>query len=204
LTAVPATATVGGMSAGEETRQLSMSDADLARGIALASPGTAEAEEAELYRRFAPRVRLYGLKHLRDEAAAQDLVQQVLLVTIERLRAGEVRKPEEIASFILGTSRVMAGSLQRTERRRQSLVGQFHVREQAEEPFIFALDVARVERCLQTLGQRDRTVLILTFYAEKTSSEIAEELGLTSGVVRVVRHRALDRLRECVGLRRSA
>jgi RNA polymerase sigma-70 factor (ECF subfamily) len=192
------------MSAGGETSQLPVSDADLARGIALASPGAAQAEEAELYRRFAPRVRLYGLKHLRDEAGAQDLVQQVLLVTIERLRAGEVRKPEEIGSFILGTSRVMAGALQRTERRRQSLVEQFKVSEIAEEPSAYALDVALVERCLQTLSQRDRAVLILTFYAEKTSADIAEELGLTSGVVRVARHRALDRLRECVGLRRSA
>ncbi len=73
----------------------------------------------------------------------------------------------------------------------------------AEEPAVFALDIALVERCLQSLGQRDRAVLILTFYAEKTAAEIAGELGLTSGAVRVARHRALDRLRECVGLRRS-
>ena len=84
-----------------------------------------------MYRRFAPRVRLYGLKHLRDDALAQDLVQQVLLVTIERLRAGEVRKPDEIGSFILGTSRLLAGSLKRTERRRQSLVERFHLTEPA-------------------------------------------------------------------------
>ena len=192
------------MSAGGETRELPVSDADLARGIASASPGAAQDEEAELYRRFAPRVRLYGLKHLRDEAAAQDLVQQVLLVTIERLRAREVRKPEEIGSFILGTARVMAGALLRTVRRRQSLMDQFKVSEIAEESFVVAFDVAVVERCLQTLAQRDRAVLILTFYAEKTSAEIAEELGVTSGVVRVARHRALDRLRECVGLRGPA
>jgi RNA polymerase sigma-70 factor (ECF subfamily) len=190
------------MSAGSEIRQLSMRDAELAQRIASTSPGTAEAEEAELYRRFAPRVRLYGLKHLRDEHAAQDLAQDVLFVTIERLRAGEIRKPEEIGSFILGTSRVMAGSLKRTERRRQGLMERFNPAEPAEEPSVIALDLPRVERCLQTLGARDRAVLILAFYAEKTSSEIAEELGLTSGVVRVARHRALDRLRECVGLRR--
>jgi DNA-directed RNA polymerase specialized sigma24 family protein len=44
-------------------------------------------------------------------------------------------------------------------------------------------------------------VLLLTFYAEKSSSEIAEELGVTGTVVRVARHRALERLRECVRLR---
>ena len=70
------------------------SDGDIARAIAAAA-GAAQAEESELYRRFARRVRLYGLKHLRDEAAAADLAQQVLLVTIQRLRAGEVRNPDE-------------------------------------------------------------------------------------------------------------
>jgi len=176
-------------------------DADLARAVASAPAGAAQAEEAELYLRFAPRVRLYGLKHLRDEAAAQDLVQQVLLVTIEQLRAAIVRKPEAIGSFILGTSRMIAGSIARGERRRQALLERWKPAEPADDAFI-ALDAARVERCLQTLDGRDRTVLMLTFYGEKSASEIGEQLGLTSGAVRVARHRALDRLRDCVFTRR--
>jgi hypothetical protein len=42
------------------------SDGDLARAVANRTTGSAEAAEGELYRRFAPRVRLYGLRHLRD------------------------------------------------------------------------------------------------------------------------------------------
>jgi RNA polymerase sigma factor (sigma-70 family) len=57
-----------------------------------------------------------------------------------------------------------------------------------------------MERCLHLLAERDRRVLLLTFYAERTSTEIAAELGVTDTVVRVARHRALGRLRECVGL----
>ncbi len=65
------------------------SDGDLARAVVAArGSGSAEAAESELYRRFAPRVRLYGLRHLRDEDAARDLVQQVMLLTIEKLRSG--------------------------------------------------------------------------------------------------------------------
>lgn len=203
MTTARAAATVGGMSGSGAVRQPSATDAELARCIASAAPGAAQAEEAELYRRFAPLVRLYGIRHLRDGAAAEDLAQQVLCVTIERLRAGEVRKPDQIGSFILGTSRMMAGSLKRAERRRHGLLERFVVAESTEEPSIISLDIARLERCLQTLGERDRAVLILTFYAEKTSVQIAGELGLTSGAVRVVRHRALDRLRDCIGLRRS-
>ena len=67
---------------------IDLSDGDLARAVAGRGPGLAEAAEAELYRPLAPRVRLYGLRHLRDEDAARDLVQQVMLLAIEKLRGG--------------------------------------------------------------------------------------------------------------------
>ena len=68
------------------------------------------AAETEFYRRLAPRVRLYGLKHLRDAQAASDLVQQVLMLTLERLRAGELRDPERLVSFVFGTATVQGAT----------------------------------------------------------------------------------------------
>ncbi len=187
-----------------EVRPSPLTDAQLAQRIASSPAGAAQIEEAELYRRFVARVRLYGLRHLRDEAAAQDLAQEVLLVAIERLRAGEIRNPEQIGSFILGTSRFMAGSVRRTAQRHQRLAEQFAVATTANQSSIAALDSTRVGRCLETLGERERAILILTFYAEKTAAEIAQTLGSTAGGIRVSRYRALQRLRECIGLRRPA
>ena len=200
LTAPGMAASVPRMHWSADSRPSTAGDGELARAIASTAPGAAQAEESELYRRFAPRVRLYGLKHLRDDAAADDLAQQVLLVTIERLRAGEVRNPDEIGSFILGTSRMLADSAGRKTRRREKLTAQFHAPELYSEPDDAPGDIEAVERCLNGLGDRDRKVLVLSFYAEKTSAEIAKELGVTGTVVRVVRHRALTRLRDCVRL----
>jgi RNA polymerase sigma-70 factor, ECF subfamily len=203
LTAVWTAVSVALVHESADTRQVAAADGELARAIAAAPPGAAPAEEAELYRRFAYRVRLYGLKHLRDVAAADDLAQEVLLVTIERLRAGEVRNPDEIGSFILGTSRLLANSTQRKTRRRDSLTAQFHVQALYAAPPAASEDLDVVEGCLHALAERDRRVLMLTFYAEKTSAEIAATLGVTSTVVRVARHRALERMRDCVGLREA-
>ena len=177
-------------------------DAEVARAIAQQQADTAGAAEEELYRRFAPRVRLFGVKHLRDEMAAQDLAQQVLLMTIERLRAGEVRNLDQIGSFILGASRMTCGGLRRTERRRQDLHARFDARDGADEanaPDIFG--VAAVGRCLAALRERDRTIVIQTFYAERATEEIATALGMTAGAVRVGRHRALAQMRECLDAR---
>jgi len=176
-----------------------VADAMLAETIASAPAGTATDAEAELYRRFAPRVRLFGLKHLREEAAAQDLVHQVFIVTLERLRAGEVRNAEAIGSFILGTSRTMASAQRKVGNRREALLDRFEDANAMAAPLDAAtLDLPRVARCLDTLPLRDRTILILTFYAEKPAPEIAAEVQLAPGAVRVARSRALARMRECL------
>ena len=175
------------------------SDEALARRIAGSPAGSANAEEAELYRRFAPRVRLYGRRHLHDGAAADDLAQDVLLRTIERLRAGEVRQPADIGSFILGTSRMMAQSQRRVARRREALAVRFMETAVETAPLSIAtLDAPRVGACLRALAERDRLVVLLTFYAEREAPRIAEDLGVSPGAGRALRHRAMARLRDCV------
>jgi RNA polymerase sigma-70 factor (ECF subfamily) len=174
------------------------SDGDLARAIAARGP-SADAAESELYRRFAPRVRLYGLRHLRNEDASRDLVQQVMLLTIEKLRSGSVREVDQIASFVLGVSRMMTKDLRRLEWRREKLREAFMVQDMADAPHgDTALDVDRLEGCLARLAERERMVVLLTFYAERTAGEVGKELGVKEGNVRVIRHRAVDRLRRCM------
>ena len=180
-----------------------ITDAMLAQTIASMPAGEAADEEAELYRRFAPRVRLVGLRHLRDDSAAQDLVQQVFVITLERLRAGEVRTPGAVGSFILGTSRTLAGAQRNVEHRRRGLHESFDDRTAVAMPQVDTLDLPRVERCLETLAPRDRMILILTFYAEKAAADIAADLHLAAAAVRVARHRALARLRDCVMAEKS-
>lgn len=176
-----------------------LSDADLARAVAARVPGLAEAAESELYRRFAPRVRLYGLRHLRDEDAARDLVQQVMLVTIEKLRDGLVRDADQIASFVLGMSRSMAKDTTRREWRRARLLEEHMLTVTSTAPVDeLTLDVDRLERCVARLAERERMVVLLTFYAERSSGEVGKELGVKEGNVRVIRHRAIERLRACM------
>jgi RNA polymerase sigma-70 factor (ECF subfamily) len=170
--------------------------------IASSPAGTAVEAESELYRRFAPRVRLFGLKHLRDETAANDLTQQALLVAIERLRANDVREPDQIGSFILGTSRMLAQAQRRTERRRAELRAEYaHLTASTVDPVETLVDSAHIENCLRHLGERERTVLMLTFYAESPAVEISDALAMSPGAVRVARHRALARMRDCLELR---
>ena len=183
-----------------DSRFSALDDGALARRVAEARGGPDTAAEAELYRRLAPRARLYGLRHLRDRQAAADLAQQVLLMTLERLRAGEVREPERIASFVLGACRMTVLEMRRGERRRADLLAAHADPEEAiEAPQPIALDPERLAACLEALAERERSVVVMSFFADKAADEVGAQLGLSGGNVRVIRHRALARLRDCMG-----
>jgi DNA-directed RNA polymerase specialized sigma24 family protein len=62
-------------------------------------------DERAICERFAGRIHAYGLRHLRDPPAAQDLVQHVLLAVVQALRAGRVEEPTRLDAYVLGTCR---------------------------------------------------------------------------------------------------
>ena len=175
-----------------------LEDAELARRIAAAGAKADSAAETELYRRLAPRVRLYGLRHLGNEAAAEDLMQQVMLVMIERLRSGSLREPDRLASFVFGICRMVVLDLRRGQARRNRLLDTYGDALIPPEPPPQNLDHARLAFCLERLPDRERTVLLLTFYDDIPAAELARELDLSQANVRVIRHRGLERLRACV------
>lgn len=184
---------------GNEPDHKELDDATLVQRIAAAGPRGAAAAESELYRRLAPRVRLYGRKHLRDEQAAADLVQQVLLMTLERLREGKLREPDRLASFVFGMCRMVVLDLRRTQARRERLITTYREDVPAADPSTAPrLDHDRLLHCLEQLAERERSVLVMTFYEEAPAQTVASTLGLSEGNVRVIRHRGLQRLRDCV------
>ena len=175
-----------------------LSDAKLVQRIGTGSDRDAE---AELFRRMAPRIRLYGLRHMRDEDAASDLAQQVLITTLEALRASRLREPEKLASFVLGTCRMMVLDLRRNAQRRERLLGQFGSDlAVAVQPSAPHLDREQLARCVQRLKERERSAIVLTFYDEQTSADVASFLRVSEANVRVIRHRAIHQLRECMGV----
>jgi RNA polymerase sigma-70 factor (ECF subfamily) len=178
--------------------EVELDDAGLV--LRIGSGGDREAE-TELFRRMAPRVQLYGLRHLRDAHASDDLTQQVMITVLEALRAGRLREPAKLASFVLGTCRMTVLDLRRGAQRKRRLLEQFGSDLlPPAQPSLPQLDQERLARCVQSLKERERAVVVMTFYDERTGADVAGFLGVSEANVRVIRHRAIHRLRECMEL----
>ena len=180
-----------------------ISDAEIVRTIATFSgadsPRAEESKkaEAELCRRFAPRIRLYGLRHLRDEERARDLVQAVLLAVLVAARAGRIEDAERIDRFVLGTCR-NASLRMREVAARAILVAD---EELDVAPFLQEtefIETGALVRCVAALDLRARMVVTMSFLEQRSAEETAKVLETTAGNVRVLRHRAIAALRRCL------
>src|SRR5262249_44685344 len=97
--------------------------------------------------------------------------------------------------------RLVVLDLRRGAARRDALLRAYGDLEETAAPAApEALDERKLARCMEGLAERERSVLVLSFFADKPSEEVGRELGVTAQNARVIRHRALVRLRDCMGV----
>lgn len=161
--------------------------------------GGETSSESEVCRRLRPAIAAFAHRRL-PYAAAEDFVHDVLVVLIEAMREGRVQDPERLASFSLGVCRNLARERARTVERQGHLLGQFGLTQGglAEADPSPGLYRAKLEDCLSQLTMRARGVIRASFAEDLPDADIASTLELSEGNVRVIRHRALAALRECL------
>jgi RNA polymerase sigma-70 factor (ECF subfamily) len=131
---------------------------------------------------------------LRDEAAAEDLVQEAWLVALTRPpREGRLRP------WLREVARNLAGRHHRGTARRAAREERARIPPEPEAPDAFAERLEteqRVTRELAALAEPFRSTLMLRYYEELEPAEIAARLDLPGGTVRWRLARGLALLRE--------
>ncbi len=167
--------------------------------VGAALTGDRRAESA-LCRRFAPAVRTFWRRRLRGNDAIDEATQDVFLRFVQALRAGQVEDHARVGGFVLGICKNIARARARAQERRAELWAEFGAALASldEESPLARYQLAQLEDCLSQMTGRSRDVLRGAFVEGNSAAEIATRLEMTEGNVRVVRHRALEALRECM------
>lgn len=160
----------------------------------------ASTSAGELAARFLDRLRIFAARRLHDPAAAEDVAQETLARVVEALDAGRLEEPGALPGFVFQTARHVCLH-QRRQLGRQRRAFERLGRE--PPPSLGAAIVqglvarerqAEVRSALQGLEAADRELLLLFYYRDLSTGEIARRLSLEPGAVRVRKHRALRRL----------
>lgn len=157
--------------------------------------------EARLCSRLSPAIRAFARRRLRSNDATYEFQQEVLLIFVEALRRGKVEDPARAAGFVLGICRNLAHDrVKERERRAQlwELYGDVVSACDVVTPSEVTLEIMRLEDCLTELSERARQAVWLSYGEILSHAEVSLRLGISEGNARILRHRALHALRECV------
>ena len=91
-------------------------------------------------------------------------MQQVLVKILEALRNARLREADKLAHFVLGTCRMTVLDLRRSARRQEELLAAFGHDLVPESPPLPGVDDRQLDRCVQALTERERSVVVMTFY----------------------------------------
>jgi RNA polymerase sigma-70 factor (ECF subfamily) len=119
-----------------------------------------------------------------------------MLIVLAKLRGGEVHSPDRIDSFVLGTARVVTREQSRMREQPSELDEELPCPLAETRPDL--LELQRLGECLKGLAERERAVVVLTFFQDQNAADVGEALGMQAGNVRLARHRAIARLRSCM------
>lgn len=131
----------------------------------------------------------------------EDRLHDVYLLVIQAIRAGKVREPAALSSYIHGVARLshsakigvrarhrrLSGSLLHSvslSRGKNSPEEQLQQKQRAEE----------LRLLLASLSERDREILKRFYLSEQTREQICHEMGLTDTQFRLAKSRAKQRL----------
>jgi len=154
--------------------------------------------EDRIVQMFAGRVLAMAIVRTRDREASRELVNDVLMATIEALRRGAVRDTGRLGAFIHGTAANLINNYLRSHGRhpRAEMLPDDLPGPDNAEILERDSDIALLRRGIASLDRHDRQVLTLTLVDGVGPEVIARRTGLTQEAVRQRKSRALKRLKE--------
>ena len=118
--------------------------------------------------------------------AAEEIVQDSFSVVLERWAT--LDRPGAYLRTVVVNGCRMAVRRRETERRHREL--------DPPLPVDSPVELIELHEALATLPERQRVVVVVRYFADRTDPEIAETLGCRPATVRSLAHRGLIRLRK--------
>ena len=168
-------------------------DMDLVREFARHN---SEAAFTELVRRHIALVYSVARRCTGNDSDAQDVTQAVFII-LARKAAG-LRERTLLPGWLYETTRFTAARLLRTNVRRQQREQEAYMQStlnEADTADVWEKLSPHLEDAMSKLAERDRALLVLRFYQNKSGPEAAALLGIREGAAHMRVTRAIEKLR---------
>lgn len=164
----------------------------VAEGILAGSPDL----EREFAERFLPRLQVFFRTRVSSPEMQDELIQETLVAALLALRAGKLREPGAMESFVLGIARNQMAEALRLQAKNLASADGDAVEQRPIAPELAPEWRLTVQNELQELAVMDQRILWLILIEGFRPAEVAPQVGLTEEAVRQRKSRLLRQLHE--------
>ncbi len=160
--------------------------------------------ESELFERFATGIQLILLKRTGNRQLSSDLCQDTFVIALQKLRAGQLHKPESLVAFLRQTAVNLSIEHFRKERRyihqEDGIISlQTAPRDRKAERIDHRRARSLLKEVIEKLAQhRDRAILHRFYLLEQDKAQICAALELSAAHFDRVLYRAKKRMCEMI------
>ncbi|MCD8154564.1 MAG: sigma-70 family RNA polymerase sigma factor [Clostridiales bacterium] len=152
-------------------------------------------DRENLYTEYHPKVQAYIGSRVKNVHDAEDLVSQVFLKVYHNLESFDSRKAS-VSTWIYTITRNTVTDFFRTQRQNCQLEEEVPSPGNVEDGLLRDELLEELASALEKLEERERDIIVLHYYSEKTLVDIAVLMNLSYPYVKVLHKKAVKALRD--------
>lgn len=169
---------------------------DLKRLIQKAQQGDKDAF-GEIYKLYYKKIYRYCSFNVKENALAEDICQDTFVKAWKKIQSFTLDEGWSIQAFLFTIARNLI--IDNSRKKKNYSIDEYE-NLQTNENFIEDIDrkddIKRVKVALSKLDETERQIIILRYFEEMESKEVAEIVGISDGALRVRSHRVMQKLKE--------
>jgi RNA polymerase sigma-70 factor (ECF subfamily) len=150
-----------------------------------------------IYELFYKRIYRYLNINLGSPETAQDLCQETFLSAWRNIKSFSEDKGGSLQAYLFRIARNKIIDLSRKKKEISlEVTGDFESKEDILGSLDKEEDIEMVRKALSSLEEVERQIIVLRYFEELSTAEVAQAVGFNEGALRVRLHRILKKLKE--------
>lgn len=152
-------------------------------------------DKEKLYSDYHLKVSRYVSSRIQNTCDAEDVVSQVFLKVYKSLDSFDSSKAS-VSTWIYAITRNTVIDFYRTQNNLLQLEAEIPSNDKADDNLLRAELLDELADALEKLDERERNIIILHYYSEKTLAVIAELMDISYSYVKILHKNAINKLKK--------
>lgn len=151
----------------------------------------------EIYKLYVQKIYRYCLINVKRKEVAEDICQETFVKAWKSLSSFSIINGGTIQSFLFTIARNLIIDLSR--KKKEHSIDEYEHIESTEDIFDTVEkneSIQRVHFAISKLDEIDRQIVILRYFEEMSTQEVAQIVGIKDGALRVRIHRVMSKLKD--------